>query len=403
MKKQFVILLAGVVLLAPAVAQAVQFAVVGPRALGMGGASVAAVNDSSAVYWNPAALADFRKVDIRIEGSAALHDHIGLKDTWDRIDDLYDLALTGDPATLTQLRQLILGLDKPDMTTDIDASAGLLISIPVGKSAIAVSGLAVAYGEIYPVVDTLNIDVTPFAGPPPAGSVALNNTAATGVAIAAVESTLSLATSLGNTVFIGANAKMISARTFLHSDYLQNGDFNNFYEDINNTKTTTNKGSIDAGILIKPVKSFGIGVVGRYLNSPKFPIKGSIAEQQITGDVAVSPSEGELELKPQYRAGIAWKPVRLLTLSVDYDLSKNRTFTKTYEYQTLAGGVELTLPKEIVSFRAGAYKNMADSDANVTYTAGFGFRIFAFRFDVAGAYDFDERAYQASANLALRF
>jgi hypothetical protein len=92
-----------------------------------------------------------------------------------------------------------------------------------------------------------------------------------------------------------------------------------------------------------------------------------------------------------------------VTFSADYDLSKNKTLTPGYEDQTVAAGVELTLPREIMSFRGGLYKNTADSDSNVVYTAGLGFRIFAFRMDLAGAYDFDEREYQASVDLALRF
>ena len=112
---------------------------------------------------------------------------------------------------------------------------------------------------------------------------------------------------------------------------------------------------------------------------------------------------GEIELKPQYRAGIAWKPFERLTLSADYDLSKNKSLTELYEDQTLAAGVELTLPKEIFSIRGGAYKNLADSNSNMVYTAGFGIRAFILRVDIAGAYDFDEKEGQASASLAMRF
>jgi hypothetical protein len=108
-------------------------------------------------------------------------------------------------------------------------------------------------------------------------------------------------------------------------------------------------------------------------------------------------------LKPQYRAGVAWKPIDNLTLSADYDLSKNKSFSENTEDQTIAGGVELTMLDEILSLRAGAYKNTANDLANIVYTAGLGFRIFAFHIDMAGAYDFKEQEAQASASLALRF
>jgi hypothetical protein len=111
----------------------------------------------------------------------------------------------------------------------------------------------------------------------------------------------------------------------------------------------------------------------------------------------------ELELKPQYRAGVAWKPLGNLTLSADYDLSKNKSFTERTEDQTVAGGLELTLWEEVLSLRAGAYRNTANTNANVVYTAGLGLRLAAFRFELAGAYDFEEQEAQASASLALRF
>jgi hypothetical protein len=118
------------------------------------------------------------------------------------------------------------------------------------------------------------------------------------------------------------------------------------------------------------------------------------------GIVSVS---DEIEVKPQYRAGVAWKPIGILTLSADYDLSKNKSFTETTEDQTIAGGAELTVLNEVLSLRAGMYKNTANSLANIVYTAGLGLRLFAFRFDLAGAYDFDEQEAQVSASLAFTF
>jgi long-subunit fatty acid transport protein len=404
MKRYSFLFLTAALLAAPIAAQAAQFSVLGPRALGMGGASVAAVNDSTAVYWNPAALADYRKVDIRIPASAAIRDYAGLKTTWSDINNIYSAGLAGDPAAAVQLQQMLLDLNKPDAVTNLDASGGLLLSIPIAKSAIALSTLGIGYAEIIPVIDTyhLNTSTTP---PPPANTIASNNSAATGIGIVTVEPAISLATSLGDSIFIGANAKMIYASTFIHSDYIRTGDYSTFISNLNNSETKSNKASIDAGILVKPVKNLNLGVVGRYLNSPSFPITGKVAVQQSNGDVQIStlPVTDEIELKPQYRAGVAWKPLDNLTLSADYDLSKNKSFTERTEDQTVAGGVELTILQEVLSLRAGAYKNTANTNANVVYTAGLGLRMAAFRLDLAGAYDFKEQEAQASASLALWF
>lgn len=61
--------------------QAVEFAVVGARAAGMGGAVVAVTSDAYATYWNPAGLAMSKTVDIRVGFSFQGIDRIGLNDT----------------------------------------------------------------------------------------------------------------------------------------------------------------------------------------------------------------------------------------------------------------------------------------------------------------------------------
>lgn len=384
MKKYGIILLVMAFLLAPAMAQAVQFSIVGPRALGMGGANVAAVNDSTAVYWNPAALADFRKVDIRVPVSAALRDHVGLKDTVDRINEIHALVLASNTAAINETIDLLNHLNKPNTGADIDASAGLLVSIPFSKSAIAVSALGLGYAGLYPTIDTTNMSPT-FGSPTFVGN---NTSTVTGTGIVGVEPTVSFATQFTEKLYIGANAKMIKANTYLYSQTITSGDFSNFTDNLDNSKTASNKAAVDAGILFVPIKSFNVGLVGRNLNSPKFPIVGGA---------------GDLKLEPQYRAGVAWKPFSHLTVSADYDVTKNKTLTPGFEDQTVAAGVELTLPKEIMSFRGGLYKNTAANDSNIVYTAGVGLRIFALRINVAGAYDFQEREYQGSVDVALRF
>ena len=398
MKRYCSVLLVLSLLMFPALAQAAQFAVLGPRAVGMGGASVAAVNDSTAVYWNPAALANSSKVDIRIPVSVAMRDYMGLANNWDKFKTLRTAAAGGDTAAAEELRQLLLEFDRTNAVTNIDVTAGLLVLFPVSSSSFAFSAIGIGYAEIYPTVDTLHMTTTPVP------DIQNNNSAVTAVGMTMVEPTVSYATSLGKYVLVGANAKMIYASTFLHSDYIRTGNYDTFTKTMTNSETKNSKPSVDAGILLKPLSSLDIGVVGRYLNSPSFPIDGLIAVKQGTGDVTIQQSQArEIELKPQYRAGIAWKPFGNLTFSADYDLTKNKSFTKRTDDQTIAGGIELMMMKEILSLRAGAYKNTANDLANVVYTAGLGFRIFALRIDIAGAYDFKEQEAQASASLALRF
>jgi hypothetical protein len=59
-------------------AMAVEFAVVGPRAAGMGGAGVAVTTDAYATYWNPAGLAMVKSMDVRIQGTTQVTDRLGV-------------------------------------------------------------------------------------------------------------------------------------------------------------------------------------------------------------------------------------------------------------------------------------------------------------------------------------
>lgn len=402
MKRYCSVLIALALIFVPVMAPAAQFAVLGPRALGMGGASVAAVNDSTAVYWNPASLANSRKVDIRIPAGVALRDYMNLSNNWDTIQAIYDTPpASWTPAQANELERLLLEFNKPGSVTNIDVSGGLLVSFPVSSSGFAFSALAIGYGEIFPTVDTYHMNT---GNPTAIDGIGANNSAVTAVGLIMAEPALSFATSLGSRFLVGANAKMISASTFVASDIIRTGNFDNFTSNMDNSETKSSKPSFDAGILFKPLDSLDVGVVGRYLNSPSFPISGTVAVKNGVGDVSLAASAArEIELKPQYRAGVAWKASKNFTLSADYDLSKNKSFTENTEDQTIAGGAELTMFSEILSLRAGAYKNTANDLANIVYTAGLGLRIFALRIDVAGAYDFKEQEAQASASLALRF
>lgn len=54
----------------PAGVSAVEFVIVGPRAVGMGGAGVAVTDDALATYWNPAGMALKNTIDIRAQAGA---------------------------------------------------------------------------------------------------------------------------------------------------------------------------------------------------------------------------------------------------------------------------------------------------------------------------------------------
>ena len=94
-------------------------------------------------------------------------------------------------------------------------------------------------------------------------------------------------------------------------------------------------------------------------------------------------------MDPQVRAGVAFNPYNSLTLSVDSDITSNKTLTPGVKSQLLSLGAEQTILSELLSFRVGAFKNMQDAQTPFIPTAGFGLRILSLRVDIGGGYDFE--------------
>lgn len=95
--KPFLYLLPAAILAATG-AEAREWTVVGPRALGMGGASVAVANDASASYWNPAAYGFFKSKDGGYYGdrswSATLDAGFGMQvheDLGEQLDNIFQI------------------------------------------------------------------------------------------------------------------------------------------------------------------------------------------------------------------------------------------------------------------------------------------------------------------------
>jgi hypothetical protein len=144
---------------------------------------------------------------------------------------------------------------------------------------------------------------------------------------------------------------------------------------------------IDAGAIYRPSSWLRFAVVAKDINQPTFD----------------TPGRGELKLGPQVRGGIAINPYSSLTLTADVDATSNKTFVPGVKSQVLSLGIEQTIFSEFLSFRLGAFKNMKDAGTPFTPTAGLGLRIFAFRLDVGGGYDFREEGALVSGSASLTF
>jgi hypothetical protein len=188
------------------------------------------------------------------------------------------------------------------------------------------------------------------------------------------------------TFAIGVTAKILQGAAYNGTQPLQGGQDIKLTDNFGKAKISTAFG-IDIGAIYRPSSWLRFGLVAKDINQPEFD----------------APDGNKLKLGPQVRGGMALNPYSSLTLTADVDVTSNKTLLPGVKSQVLSLGAEQTILSEFLSFRVGAFKNMQDAGTPFTPTAGFGLRIFAFRLDVGGGYDFRERGALASGSVSLTF
>jgi len=366
-------LVLGTILFTAGTVSAVEFAIVGPRAVGMGGAGVAVTTDALATYWNPAGLAMQQSVDIRVQASAQLVDRGEVKDT---LDDINSIDLT-NPANQARLQGLLNTLNSG--TVSAVGAAGLYWKGYFGDQAFGFNISDVATGgEFAPTPLTATCIPSPCTV---TGQLAVRG-------LEARQAVFSYAYAFAErTVAIGATAKIIQGAAYNASVsvFQSNGDIS-FREDLGKPEISTAIG-IDVGAIYRPASWLRFGVVGKDLNQPTFD----------------APGGQEFKLVPQVRGGVAVNPYESLTIAFDGDITSNKTLVPGIKSRVLSLGAEQTLPAEFISLRVGALKNVEDAKSIITPTAGFGLRFFALRMDFGGGYDFQMGQALASLSVSMTF
>lgn len=364
-------------LMIPAQAMALEFVSVGPRSMGMGGAGVAVTTDSLATYWNPAGLAMTQTVDVRIQGGGQVIDRLGIADA---VHDLekFDPTDPNAAANLTKAQNIAARINRDGATVSINGSAGLYLKGHLGEHALGfnVSDVATGGGFVStPATATLagsQVNLT--------GEMALRGLEARQVAF-------SYAYAFSDKTFsIGVTGKFIQGAAYRGSTLLTGGTDVSITDNFGKATLSTAFG-IDIGAIYRPSSWLRFGLVAKDLNQPTFDVPGG----------------EELKLSPQVRGGVAINPYSSLTLTADVDATSNKTFIPGVKSQILSLGVEQTIFSEFMSFRLGAFKNMKDAGTPFTPTAGLGFRLYAFRLDVGGGYDFREEGALVSGSASLTF
>lgn len=364
-------------LMIPAQAMALEFVSVGPRSMGMGGAGVAVTTDSLATYWNPAGLAMTQTVDIRVQGGGQVIDRLGIADA---VRDLENFD-PNDPnvvANVAKAQDIANRINRPGATVSINGSAGLYFKGHLGDHAFGfnISDVATGGGFVStPVGVTNNVTSVSLTG-----AMALR-------ALEVRQAAVSYAYAFSDKMFsIGVTGKFLQGAAYNGSATLTGGTDVKITDNFGKGTLSTAFG-IDVGAIYRPSSWLRFGLVAKDINQPTFDDIGG----------------GEIKLTPQVRGGVAVNPYSSLTLTADVDATSNKTFVPGVKSQVLSLGAEQTILSEFLSFRLGAFKNMKDPGTPFIPTAGLGLRIFAFRADVGGGYDFKEQGALVSGSLSLTF
>jgi F plasmid transfer operon protein TraF len=366
-------------------ALAVEFVTVGPRAMGMGGAGVAVTTDALATYWNPAGLAMTQTVDIRLVGGVQAIDRLGIANA---IHDLEDFN-PNDPntaANIAKAQDIANRINRPGANTSLNGAAGLYVKGHFGEHAFGFNISDVATGGGF-----VSNPLTARCNPDPNNCGSATSVSITGAmavrGLEARQASFSYAYAFADKMFsFGITGKIIQGAAYNGSLALQGGNDVKVSDGFGKATLSTAFG-IDVGAIYRPSSWLRFGVVAKDINQPTFD----------------APGGGEVKLGPQVRGGVAVNPYSSLTLTADVDATSNKTFVPGVKSQVLSLGAEQTILSEFLSFRLGAFKNMKDATTPFTPTAGFGLRIFAFRLDVGGGYDFREKGALASGSVSLTF
>ncbi len=349
------------------------FAVVGPRALGMGGAQVAVVDDTTAVYWNPAAIAGYNALKLGFPLGVQVVEHNDITDTLSDIDDVlgdYDLdepEVYLDEGRISRLVELFRKLDEPGTGVEACGNIGLVASR--GNIAFGVIDLAYFGGWV-----TMDLDRVEIGDSSLPNSIANNESSLTVLGFESRELSVSYAKKIWH-LLVGGNVKQIFGRSYYkYVNVAEDRDVEGGLEEMSSSSL-----AFDAGLLYHlPGGQLKAGLVVRNVNSPSFSYEG-----------------GEIELKSQVRAGVAYEMNENLLMACDLDITENETMTTGYDDRKLAFGIEKKVLAESVALRGGIYKNIAESDADPVITAGLGVGARELKFDlgVGVNLDFDELAF----------
>lgn len=365
----------------------------GAKATALGGSFVASGNDATALWGNPALIAECSLGCATIFGGGIATDENSFARTLENDFSNLSLAeLVNNPAKLNQILSDLQGFARPGTGTVGSALAG----VGYASHGVAAGIAEYVYAGASPTIDLVH--VTPLTLP-------LNTSSLTLRGIRARETRVGYA---GKFILpmltLGVDLRYIQGSTYFLNETPQtaasaSNSIDLLREALRHNELRTNRFAYDAGAMLQPIPKLRLGLVGQNLNEPSFKIYNCSPSNTVSGPTPTAPCpETEVPLPRTIRAGAAFAPVSFdgIVFSLDADLNRQKTLVTGLESQRVGGGVQLYF------LRVGAYEDTAAPDKHIAYTGGLNLSGHFFALEVSGVYSSNRRDVGASADLRLK-
>lgn len=342
----------------------------GAKSIGMGGTFVAAGSDATALWGNPAGIAQCTLGCAVLFGGAIATDENRFANTLR--DDFANADLAHLSASqLTRLENDLRGFQTPGTGTIASGSAGLAYAIQ--GFGIGIGGTV--YTGVYPTIDLIGIG---------AAIVPSLDSRVTLRGLETRELRMGYSKAFSG-LTVGGVVRYIQGRTYFVSDSLQEAAENPATlsrDALRKNEVKTNRIAFDLGALYQPIPKLRLGIVGMNLNEPKFGM--------FDGSDAVLPRT--------IRVGAAFAPLSWdgVVISADADLNKQKTLVPGLSSRRIAAGAQ------IYFLRVGAYRDLEAVDPHWAYTGGFQLSGHFISLGVSAVYATGKRDLGAAAEIKLK-
>lgn len=358
MKKSVLAVTLGILLVVAMAVPVLAAPMIGTRAMSMGGATIAVVNDGTAPYWNPAGMSLHV---FSFTGDTAIQtDLSALSDIWPAIESFDFQNLSTD--SINQLLQQCATAIGPE---GISGNADSYLAITTRWVGIS------AYGHGEASVYNLAYDS--------ANNVTTGNVDIKGTGEIALSGSLRFKRiPVGEWLAIGLNVKQeyvyenLMAITYNGTDQIQTATISN-----------AQGYAFDAGLMLQATKSLRVGATVRNLGWNVQGTTDTIQTNMTTGtETTLSSGEPYLYPKPiTLDLGAAFLPFKSTTIAADVHGINLSDLSSTSEMSVHLGAEQKLGP---FALRLGAMTPVQNPD--FTFTGGVGYMGLIFKFDLGASY-----------------